>query len=135
MHIAFNGWFWDQPFTGSGQYLRQLIPALKQVDSSLKISLVVPDHVQVPESIPADVIRVKVRRGGFGKVIFEQQSYPAAVSRLKPDLAHVPYWGAPLSSSVPMIMTIHDVIPLSMPVYQQGFGPRLYTGLAVAGAK
>jgi len=23
MHIAFNGWFWDQPYTGSGQYLRR----------------------------------------------------------------------------------------------------------------
>jgi len=30
MHIAFNGWFWDQPHTGSGQYLRHLLAALHQ---------------------------------------------------------------------------------------------------------
>ena len=24
MHIAYNGWFWDQPNNGSGMYLRKL---------------------------------------------------------------------------------------------------------------
>ena len=35
MHIAFNGWFWDQPNTGSGQYLRRLLHYLRKVDSAL----------------------------------------------------------------------------------------------------
>src|SRR5579859_5646605 len=81
-HIAFNAWFWDQPYTGSGQYLRQLVPALLKIDSSLKITLIMPDRVKAPADIPpgADVIHARVPFGGqIGKVLFEQQSYPAVV--------------------------------------------------------
>ena len=31
MHIAFNGWFWEQPTTGSGQYIRRLVAALREI--------------------------------------------------------------------------------------------------------
>ncbi len=138
MHVAFNAWFWDQPYTGSGQYLRQLVPALLREDSSLKLSLIVPERIRSPEGIPAgvDVIPARVPFGGqVGKVLFEQRSFPAAAGGIKADIAHVPYWAAPLSSPVRLIVTIHDVIPLSMPVYQGGVGARLYFSLVTASAK
>ncbi len=31
MHVVYNGWFWDQPNTGSGQVIRHLLPALRRV--------------------------------------------------------------------------------------------------------
>src|SRR5579859_2254078 len=98
-HIAFNAWFWDQPYTGSGQYLRQLVPALRQLDDTLRISLIMPDRIQNPEGVPpgVDVVAAHVpARGQIGKVLFEQQSYPAATARTGADIAHVPYWGGPL---------------------------------------
>ncbi len=138
MHIAFNAWFWDQPYTGSGQYLRQLVPALVQQDSSLKISLVTPDRIKTPEGVPPgiDVIPVRVPPGGqIGKVLFEQQGFPAAAGRIGADIAHVPYWGGPLSSPARLVITVHDVIPLSMPVYQGSIAARLYFSLVTATAK
>jgi glycosyltransferase involved in cell wall biosynthesis len=138
MHIAFNGWFWDQPYTGSGQYIRALVPTLHTLDSSLKLTLIVPDHVTFDRDLPpeVEVIRAKVpMRGQVGKVWFEQQTYPGLVSKVRADIAHIPYWGAPLSASARIVVTIHDVIPLSMPIYQEGWGAKLYTGLAIAGAK
>jgi len=136
MHIAFNGWFWDQPYTGSGQYIRALIPALHTIASAMRLSLIVPEHVTITGDIGAEVIRVPLPFGGnIGKVLFEQRIFPHLVGQIKADLAHVPYWGGPLRSPAPIVVTIHDVIPLSMPVYQGGWGPKLYTGLAIAGAK
>src|SRR5258708_4867763 len=135
MHVAFNGWFWDQPYTGSGQYLRQLVPTL---DSSIKITLILPDRIKAPDNVPAgvDIVYAKVPLGGkLGKVLFEQQTYPAAVKRIKADIAHVPYWAAPLQSPARLIVTIHDVIPLSMPVYQGSLSAKLYFSLVTATAK
>jgi glycosyltransferase involved in cell wall biosynthesis len=138
MHIAFNAWFWDQPYTGSGQYLRQLVPALCQLDKALKLTLIVPDHIKSPDGVPSsvDVAPVRVPFGGqIGKVLFEQQSYPTAVKRLNADIAHVPYWGAPLQSSARLVITIHDVIPLSLPEYSSGLAARFYFSLVTASAK
>src|SRR5579871_3271425 len=116
MHVAFNAWFWDQPYTGSGQYLRQLVPALRQLDDSLRVTLIMPDRIGNPEGVPpgVDVVTARIPvRGQIGKVLFEQQTYPAATKRTGADIAHVPYWGGPLQSPARLIITIHDVIPLS----------------------
>jgi glycosyltransferase involved in cell wall biosynthesis len=138
MHVAFNGWFWDQPHTGSGQYLRYLLSNLQQLVPDARFSLVVPDHMRTLDHLPpdVDVLPIPVRFSGhLGKVWFEQRSFPRAVARLKPDLAHVPYWGPPLRSPAPLICTVLDVIPLVVPEYRTGFRNRLYTSLVVAAAR
>lgn len=138
MHIAFNAWFWDQPFTGSGNYLRQLVRALRSLDSALKLTLIIPDRGQTPDNLPpgVDVVPAKTPVGGqIGKVLFEQQAYPAAVGRVGAQIAHVPYWGGPLSSPARLVITVHDVIPLSMPEYLGGIGGRLYFSLVRATAR
>jgi glycosyltransferase involved in cell wall biosynthesis len=138
MHIAFNGWFWDQPYTGSGQYLRQLVAALPQIAPNLKLTLIVPDRITSDNGIAPGIEIVTARAplgGQVGKVLFEQQSFPDAAGKIGADIAHVPYWAAPLSSTIPLVVTIHDVIPLSMPVYQSGLGAKLYFSLVTASAK
>lgn len=138
MHVAINGWFWEQIYTGSGQYTRQLVAALCKVDPGLKISLIIPANIQ-PTDVPAgvDVIPVKLAIGGKpGKIWFEQQGYTNAVQKSGATLSHVPYWGSPLSSpNARLIITIHDVIPLAIPLYQGGVGGRLYTSMVTAGAR
>lgn len=135
MHIAFNGWFWDQPFTGSGQYLRGLIGGLRRIAPGVKLSLITPNGV--PADLPAGVngIGVRAGRGQIGKVLFEQRSYPKVAGRIGADIAHVPYWGAPLTSPARLVVTIHDVIPLSLPEYIGGMTGRLYFSLVTASAK
>jgi glycosyltransferase involved in cell wall biosynthesis len=139
MHVAINGWFWDMPNAGSGQYLRHLLPYLRKVDPTLQISLIMPPHVPQPDAIPDGVTVVttgnRSRTGKVGKVWFEQRTFPQTVARIGADLAHVPYWGAPLSSPVPLVVSVLDVIPLMYPVYAQGFFNRLYLSLVIQGAK
>jgi len=138
MHVALNGWFWDQPFTGSGQYTRQLVIALRRLDPSLMLTLIVPATMQ-PEGVPDGVQVVPVRLafgGNPAKVWFEQRGYPAAVARTGAEIAHIPYWGPPLSSpKAKLIATIHDVVPLAIPAYQGGLGARLYTSLVTAASR
>ncbi len=130
MHIAFNGWFWDKPYTGSGQYVRRLVAALRKVAPELAMTVILPPHTHAAD-LPPNVNAVTTRgsSSNLGKVWFEQRTYPAAVGRLKADIAHVPYWGAPLTSPARLITSVLDMIPLAMPEYAPTLQAKLYTSL------
>lgn len=136
MHVALNGYFWSRPDTGSGQYLRQLVYHLNRLVSDLTITLVVPSQA-APEQVPPSV-RVKqvaTRPGHLGKVWFEQIGFPRACRQVGADLCHVPYWGPPLRSPAPLVVTIHDLITLILPDYRRGLRARLYNALISAAAR
>jgi glycosyltransferase involved in cell wall biosynthesis len=137
MQVAVNGWFWSQPDTGSGQYVRRLITALRKLQPDLKLTLILPVHAPDPDGLPdgVDVVRAGGIKGRIGKVLFEQRAVPAAAARIRADLLHVPYWAPPLSSPAPLITSILDVIPLALPEYAAGFANRLYTSLVTAAAR
>ena len=139
MHIAINAYFWTQPHTGSGQYTRQLVYHLNRLVADLEITLVVPvasggaEPADVPPSVRVE--RVAVRPGHLGKVLFEQRGFPAACGRVGASLAHVPYWGPPLRSPIPLVVTVHDLTTLLVPEYHRGARVRLYTALVSAAAR
>jgi glycosyltransferase involved in cell wall biosynthesis len=137
IHVAFNGWFWDQPNTGSGQYLRYLLSALRKITPDLKLTLILPPQVQTANDVPANIEVVTTRgsSGDLGKVLFEHRTYPQTVARITADIAHVPYWGSPLSSPAPLVTSVLDVIPLALAEYAHGFKQRLYTSLVAAAAR
>jgi len=139
MHIAFNGWFWDQPNTGSGQYVRRLLANLRRVSPDLQMTLILPPHITAPDELPQDVSLVVTEaatlRGNLGKVWFEQSTFPQMVKRVGADIAHVPYWGPPLSSPARLVVSILDVIPLVIPEYSRGMMGRLYTSLVSAASR
>jgi len=145
MRVALNGWFWNTPATGSGQYIRQLVRALLDLSfgsaTDLQIVLVVPsgrsteagqEGPDLPDS--AIVHLIPARRSNLGKVQFEQLAFPRAAARLSADVAHVPYWAPPARSTIPVVVTIHDLIPLVLPDYRGGPLQRLYTALVSATA-
>ncbi|MDA0242529.1 MAG: glycosyltransferase family 1 protein [Chloroflexi bacterium] len=139
MHLALNAYFWNQPHTGSGQYLRQLVYHFNRYVSDLEITLVWPHTATTPPlaDVPPSVKihPVAVRAGHVGKVFFEQVQFPRACRAIAADVAHVPYWGAPLRSPIPLVVTIHDVIPLLVPAYQNTAASRLYNALVSASAR
>ncbi|MBA3872950.1 MAG: hypothetical protein H0X30_27780 [Anaerolineae bacterium] len=71
MHIAFNGWFWDQPNTGSGQYIRYLLPNLRRVAPDLQMTVIMPPHNPAPTNLPPNVNIIPTRggSGNLGKVL------------------------------------------------------------------
>jgi len=112
MRIALNAWFYDQPNTGSGQYARNLVDALREVSSAIDIRLVTPRA-----------------RSDISKVWFEQVEFPRAAAKMGADIAFVPYWAPPFECRAPVAVTVHDVIPLALPEYRGGALQRLYTSL------
>ncbi len=136
MRVAINAWFWDQPFTGSGQYLRGLTTGLRRAAPDLHITLVMPGTASA-DDVPAGV-DAATTGGGHGnlrKVWFEQRLFPAAAGRAQADVAHVPYWGAPLSSPAPLVASILDAIPVALPAYARGLRQQLYVSLQTAAAR
>lgn len=136
MHLALNAYFWNRPDTGSGQYTRQLVYHLNRLVSDLDITLIYP-HAEEPEEVPPSVTvkRVQSRPGHLGKIWFEQVGFPRACAEARADLAHVPYWGPPLQSPLPLVVTVHDLITLRLREYRRGIGARLYNALVSAGTR
>lgn len=134
MHIALGGWFWDRPETGSGQYLRRLLAALGAAHPEATFSLFLPRPTDEAFSANVAPRALSAPRGALGKVWWEQVQLPRAAARLGADLLHVPYWAGPVASALPTVVTIHDLIPLLLPVYRGGPGVRLYTALVSASA-
>jgi glycosyltransferase involved in cell wall biosynthesis len=139
MHVAINAYFWSRANSGSGQYTRQLVIHLQRLISDLEITLVYPllPNAPQPQDVPhgVNVKIVPLRAGNIGKVIFEQRDFPRACTQVRADLAHVPYWGSPLRSPVPLIVTVHDLTTLLVPEYRRGVAARLYTALVTAAAR
>jgi len=138
MRIAINAWFWNSPTTGSGQYTRRLVEHLSAAEPDLELMLV-ESHgwgskvsrfgSKVSGRLQLETRNLKPETSDLKKVWFEQVIFPRACRRLKADVAHVPYWAPPLASSVPTLVTIHDLIPLLLSEYRGGPLVRLYTAL------
>ena len=139
MHVALNAYFWDKPNTGSGQYTRQLVSRLRRLAPEVALSLVYPQlpggppPADVPDGVGVHVM--PLRPGHLGKVLFEQRGFPAACRRLGATLAHVPYFGPPLRSPAPLVVTVHDLTTLLVPEYRRGRRARLYNALVSAAAR
>jgi len=139
LKIAINAWFYNQINTGSGQYLRYLVHALADLTPELEIVLVAPEFtltdegVGWPESVKIYSAPIK-KPGNLAKVRFEQGYFPVIAQQLEADVAHVPYFGSPLSNRIPTVVTVHDLIPLVLPEYRGGPLVRLYTSLVGAAA-
>jgi glycosyltransferase involved in cell wall biosynthesis len=143
MRIVLNGWFLvHDPYTGSGQYLRALLEWLPRVAPEHEYSVVIPAPLPPRPSNPLSDTSYRVHPAPVapthaGKLQFEQVSFPNACKTLGADLAHVPYWAPPLRSPAPIVVTVHDLIPLLLPEYRGGRSVQLYTSLvsaATAGA-
>jgi glycosyltransferase involved in cell wall biosynthesis len=65
----------------------------------------------------------------LAKLWFEQVTFPRACRRLAADVAFVPYWGSPWWRPCPVVVTIHDLIPMLLPLYRGGPLQRAYTWL------
>ncbi len=139
MHIAINGYFWNRPNSGSGQYTRHLVTTLDKLVSDLQISLILPQSTDAarPEAVPPDVrvVPISARSGNMGKLWFEQRTFPKACREVGADLAHVPYWGGPLRSPVPLVVTVHDLTTMLVPEYRRKSGAKFYNALVSAGAR
>ncbi len=148
MKIAINGFFAAKPHTGSGQYLYQLWSALTQLDplpdQPLEYTLLVPgglpkEEGEVALAAPGFTVQPcrlpQGMRGPLAQLWWEQQGLGAATRTAGADLLHRPYLAAPWRAALPVVTTVHDVIPWVLPGYREGWRVRAYLSLAAAGVR
>jgi glycosyltransferase involved in cell wall biosynthesis len=138
MKIALNAHFWEQPHTGSGQYVRALVRALVRNDIENDYALITPQRrlSATPLCVSVHSTPPRFERWqNLAKVWFEQIAFVRACQRERVHLAHVPYFAPPLFPSTPLIATIHDLIPLILPLYRGSLLVRAYTQLVALGAR
>jgi glycosyltransferase involved in cell wall biosynthesis len=132
--IAVNGWFWNSPETGSGQYVRRLVQALPDLDSALELKILLPAPPVEPvgPSGRVDTVVHVTAPTGLNKLRWEQVSVPWLARKVGANLLHVPYWAPPAAAPLPVVVTVHDIIPLVLPGYRGSAKVRLYTALVSA---
>ena len=142
MRLGINGFFWSQETTGSGQYTRHLVRGLVRMPEGPEGLLLNARGGESASETLASGSRIRERflsppghlSENLSKLWFEQISFPRACLAEQLDVAHVPYFAPPLRASTPVVVTIHDLIPLVLPAYRGSTLVRLYTRLVAAGA-
>lgn len=135
MRVAFNALFLQEPRTGTGRYVYNLLQSLGRVDGVTEYLVLSPrEPVEAPEtpsSFRWETVPVgQVRRGGepFEKAYWEQRTFPVAAKREECAVMHVPYFAPPWRAhGIPTIVTIHDVINLRLPQYRTSPAVQAYS--------
>ena len=122
IHVAFDASFLALPASGIGTYVRGLTDALiaDQESLGLNITLVEPQ--------PGRILHPghKLHRFAWDAIGVT----PATLKQAgRPDVIHLPQMSAPLIAPAPMVVTIHDVIPLVLDDYRASRAMRTYLTL------
>jgi len=140
MEVAVNGYFLDVHHTGSGQYAYHLLRALEKRGGDLRLSVQLP-YFSRNTMRPVGGIRAHaplaglVGSGNLAKLWWEQVTWPRQAAKVgKGVVGHVPYFAPPHYHSFPLVVTIHDLIPVVLREYRGNFLVRLYTSLVMAAA-
>lgn len=104
MRIAVNGYFYNQPFSGQGVYLQNVLRALSLLKDGNEYLLFRP------------LVSGSFRR--WYKLIWENFEFPLRCFINRADMAFIPYFGPPLYSPVPFVLTIHDLVPYLFSQYR-----------------
>lgn len=118
--VAIDGNFLALPASGIGTYLRGLLDALNADADSLGVRM----HLVEPS--PGRFLHPGSKQHRFLWDAFGVAGGVLAAGNPKPDLLHLPQMSAPLSSPIPVVATIHDVIPFVMDDYRASRAMRLY---------
>ncbi|HLJ80597.1 MAG TPA: glycosyltransferase family 1 protein [Ktedonobacterales bacterium] len=143
MRVAFNAQFLQEPRTGTGRYVFNLLQSLGRVDGMTDYLVLSPHEPRAVPDTPStfrwEVAPAgKVSRGGenIEKVWWEQRTFPLAAKRGDATIMHIPHFASPMRTyGIPTIVTIHDVIGLRLPAYRASPRVQAYTQLVARAAK
>ena len=142
MRIGISGTFWPALTTGSGQHLRGLLPALVATSGEDYILYIprfaLPDSsASLDSPVKTRIVATPLDRRNvhLAKLWYEQVALPRACHRDSVQVLHTPYLGAPLVHSFPVVVTVHDLIPLLLAEYRSSLAVRAYMRLAAWAAQ
>lgn len=131
--IGLSGLALDFPYSGTAVYTHHLASLLPSVAADLDFRLFVrrgcpesgPVRVQRLTS-PIDRVPIHVSRQ-LAKFAWEEAALPLASALRGQRLLHSLYFAAPAIAACPVVVTVHDVIPLVLPGYHRTRQSSLYS--------
>jgi glycosyltransferase involved in cell wall biosynthesis len=123
-----DGSFLMLPPSGTGTYVRELTAALRELEPSLDLQVLLPRWDDRPSgAMPRGMRLDRLRRDRrLRRAVWELTGVARAARADRPDLLHIPHFSAPVRPGVPLVVTIHDVIPLTLPEYRASPAMRLH---------
>jgi glycosyltransferase involved in cell wall biosynthesis len=119
--------------TGLGRYIEGLLPELVRQGQELEW-VVFARAASVPELGDAASGARLVRSDAAHYRLAEQTQLLASILGARLDLLHVPHYNAPMLYRGPLVVTIHDLIPVAYPQIHSGWLPRAYNRLLIQAA-
>lgn len=146
MKIGINGRFLTKPFTGIGQYTKNLVKELAALDGGDEYILVVPEPIEARmaasfgKNVTIKVLPEKGISAGVRKTYWEQKIVPKFFVDADVKVAFFPYPSNPWSAGfyrrgMRTIVTVHDTIPWEDKRYARGVLARAYQARAKAAVK
>jgi len=138
MKIGINARFLSKPFTGIGQYTKNLFIELAKIDHENQYIFVVHEEVPVeikrslPKNAEIKIIKEKsLGSKGVKKTWWEQISVPEFFIKEKVDIAFFPYPSNPWTNDfykkgIKVFVTVHDTIPWTHKNYSSKLLSRMY---------
>ncbi len=148
MRAALNAHPYHHPATGHGQYLAHLLRAFRRVAPDLEALPSCDGVPPVPpggwpggwtptfERTPVDAWGADARKVWWEQIAWPRHAAGRLASQGGMSVGHVPYFAPPLrrSGHFPLVVTIHDLIPLIIPQYVTTPLVRVYNALVRAAA-
>lgn len=138
MKIGINARFLSKPFTGIGQYTKNLFTELAKIDSGNQYIFVTYEEIPAeikkdfPKNAEIRIIKEKsLGSAGIKKTWWEQISLPKFFIKEKVDIAFFPYPSNPWTKDfykkgIKVFVTVHDTIPWTHKNYSSKMLSRLY---------
>jgi glycosyltransferase involved in cell wall biosynthesis len=127
--IAIDGNFLAMPYSGIGTYLRGVLDALRDDAEVLGVD------VQLLSPAEGRFLRPGSRAHRFAWDAAGVTGKLLRMSGSRPQVLHLPQMTAPLWSPIPMVVTIHDVIPFILEDYRSSRAMRVYLALMARSAR
>jgi len=120
LHVAIDCRVVDPHFPGIGRAVLEAVRAMALDERSPRLSLLVPART------PPELVELKAVGRGRVRLVpvaarprspADQWTLPRLLARLRPDVFHAPYYAVPAVIPVPLVLTVHDLIPQLFPEY------------------
>lgn len=135
LEVGLSGLLLDFPYSGTAAYTRNLAGALPPAAPELEFALFLRDAVTPGAAMPGIRLKTPLARLNQGrgagarldKLLWETVSLPVASIRRGEALLHSLYFAAPPFSAAPLVVTVHDLIPLAVPGYYRSRWSQIYS--------
>jgi glycosyltransferase involved in cell wall biosynthesis len=125
--VALDASFLDLPPSGTRTYVEQLVHLYARDSGRVSPWIIAPGRTLDPrephdEAIRSWPARSRSRRQRFA---WDALGVARACRDVKAELLHIPHFSAPVHSTIPIVVTVHDLIPLIWPAYRRSLAMRV----------